>query len=77
MGFILGVLGGILLTTEKAAASCVGETVDLIEPVFTVVDGPGDPAAEAALWSTFQYIQLIGPDEFHIDGTVVFLEQNP
>lgn len=77
MAFVLGVFGGNLLTTGKAAASCVGETVDLIDPVVTVVAGPGDPDAEEALWSTFEYLQLIGPDELHIDGAIALFEESP
>lgn len=77
MAFILGVLAGTVVTTEEAAASCSGERLDLTEPLVTVVAGPGDPVAEAALWSTFEYLQLEGPDEFQVNGMTVYLERSP
>lgn len=77
MAFILGVLAGTFVTTKEAAASCSGETLNLVEPVVTVVAGPGDPVAEAGLWSAFEYLQLEGPDEFHVNGMTVYLERSP
>lgn len=74
---VLGILGGTLVTTEKAAAYCMGEVVDLIDPVATVVVGPGDPVAEEALWSTFEHIQLIGPRELYVDNARADLEGGP
>jgi hypothetical protein len=77
MGFAVGVLVGGAATTDAAAFCFPGERVDLIDPVVTVVEGPGDPAVEDVLWSDFERLFLEGPQQMHIDHFWAVLERNP
>ncbi len=70
----------VLLGTRDAqgAISCLlGENVDMMNPVVTVIEGPGDAAAEQAQWSALEYAGLGGPLELGLGERTFELEAAP
>lgn len=84
----LAIVGPLLTSTiismlvgsrpAQGATSCMlGETVDMTNPMVTVVEGPGDAAGEQAHWSALEYSGLGGPLEIGLGERTFELERTP
>lgn len=78
--WLLGCLSVSVLTmTAKGAfAKCVvGEHVDMVDPVVTVIDGPADLVSEQARWANLRFAVLEGPLDISLGETWFELERVP
>jgi hypothetical protein len=76
---ILGFLMAAALGSRAArATSCItGELVDLVNPVVTVVDGPGNAATEQVHWTALGDAVLEGPLYIGLGERTFDLERLP
>jgi hypothetical protein len=82
------ILGALLASTiismlvgsrsAQGATSCnLGETVYMTNPMVTVIEGPGDAAAEQAQWSALEFAGLRGGLEMGLGERTWELEAVP
>jgi hypothetical protein len=71
----------LALFGESSAANALscwpGEFVGLINPVVTVIDGPGDTAEEQATWEALSFSYLEGPLSMTLSEQTFRLEKTP
>lgn len=74
----VSVFAGSMTANGAGAASCPeGEYVRMIDPVVTVIDGPGDPMNEQFRWSVLRVSYLEGPLKIALGDTGFQLERVP
>ncbi|KIG11644.1 hypothetical protein DB30_03023 [Enhygromyxa salina] len=60
----------------QSAISCrFGERLEFVDPVVTVVDGPGAAAQEQERWSSLAAPYIEGMQDLHFDGQWFELER--
>lgn len=72
-----GLVGSIPAKGAGAASCPDGEYVEMLDPVVTVIDGPGDPASEQTRLLLLKYSQLEGPLTMVLGDTTFDLERVP
>ncbi len=83
----MSIVGALLMSTAASmlagsrpaqARSCLtGEIVTMIDPVVTVIEGPGDAAGEQTQWSALEFSLLAGPLEMDLGEQTWDLEPVP
>lgn len=72
------VLIGSMTARGATMLSCPeGELVEMIDPVVTVIEGPGDPVSEQARWENLRFSYLEGPLSISLGETGFELERIP
>jgi hypothetical protein len=80
VAFLVSTFISMLIGSRPArgATSCMlGETVDMTDPMVTVIEGPGDATAEQAQWSALEYSGLRGGLEMGLGERTWELEHAP
>lgn len=74
----VSVLAGSMTAKGAAVADCVeGEVVWMIDPVVSVIEGPGDLTEEQARWSNLEFPRLQGALKITLGETTFDLERVP
>lgn len=69
---------GSLPAKSATVADCAGgEYVEMIDPVVSIIEGPGDVVDEQARWSLLNYSYLEGPLKIALGETGFDLERVP
>lgn len=71
------VVGGMPAKSATVADCAGGEYVEMIDPVVSVIEGPGDVVDEQARWSLLNYSYLEGPLKIALGETGFDLERVP
>jgi hypothetical protein len=81
--WLLGGLAVSALTSSMTAkgatleACVMGEYLQMVDPVVTVINGPGDPVSEQLRWSLSRLSSLEGPLKITLGDTGFELERVP
>jgi hypothetical protein len=77
-GLTASMLAGSMTAKGAAVSACITEEhVEMIDPVVTVIEGPGDPMEEQFNWSFLNRSFLFGPREIVLGETGFKLEKAP